>query len=197
VGRPRSFDEEKALEAAAGCFWSRGYEATSVRDLTVSMGIGGPSLYNAYGGKRGLFTAALDHYCNRSMRERIARLEASATGSLRIEAFFKDTVEKSLADNERKGCFLVNTALEVAPHDATVADAISDYFGEIRSFFRRSILEGQANGETSPAIDAELYATHLLSVLMGIRVLARCSPTRPFLEAAVAPALERLRISES
>ncbi|MGA7327173.1 MAG: TetR/AcrR family transcriptional regulator [Rhodomicrobium sp.] len=196
MGRPRSFDEEKALEAAAGCFWSRGYEATSVRDLTGSMGIAGPSLYNAYGGKRGLFTAALNHYCNRSMRERIARLEASASGTHRIEAFFKDAVEKSLVDNERKGCFLVNAALEVAPHDAALAEAISDYFAEIRGFFRRSILQGQANGETSPAVDPELYAAHLLSVLMGIRVLARCCPSRAFLEAAITPALERLRISE-
>jgi TetR/AcrR family transcriptional repressor of nem operon len=193
VGRRRLFDEEKALEAAAECFWSRGFEATSVRDLTGSMGIAGPSLYNAFGGKRGLFTAALNHYCNRSMRERIARLEASTKGAAAIEAFFADVIEKSLLDEERKGCFLVNAALEVAPHDARLAEAISGYVTEIRSFFRRHIETAQARGETSPAIDPELFASHLLSVLMGIRVLARCCSNRTFLEAAPRPALERLR----
>jgi TetR/AcrR family transcriptional repressor of nem operon len=197
VGRRRSFDEEKALEAAAKCFWSRGFEATSVRDLSGSMGIAGPSLYNAFGGKRGLFTAALDHYCSRSMRERIGRLEAGTKGAAAIEAFFADVIEKSLLDAERKGCFLVNAALEVAPHDARLAEAIAGYVAEIRSFFRRHIEEAQASGETSPAIDAGLFASHLLSVLMGIRVLARCSPDRSFLEAAAGPALERLRTSST
>jgi TetR/AcrR family transcriptional repressor of nem operon len=197
VGRRRSFDEEKALEAAAECFWSRGFEATSVRDLTGSMGIAGPSLYNAFGGKRGLFTAALDHYCSRTMRERIARLDAGTKGAAAIEAYFGDVIEKSLRDEERKGCFLINAALEVAPHDARLGEAIYGYLAEIKSFFRRHIEKAQACGETSPAIDPDLFASHLLSVLMGIRVLARCCPDRSFLEAAAAPALERLRISSA
>jgi TetR/AcrR family transcriptional repressor of nem operon len=195
VGRRRSFDEDKALEAAAECFWSRGFEATSVRELSGSMGIAGPSLYNAFGGKRGVFTAALNYYCSRTMRERIARLEASVEGAAAIEAFFGEVIERSLQDEERKGCFLVNAALEVAPHDAELAEAIAGYVAEIRSFLKRHIEKAQARGQASAAIDPELFASHLLSVLMGIRVLARCCPTRSFLEAAAGPALERLRMS--
>ncbi len=195
MGRRRSFDEDKALDAAAECFWSRGFEATSVRDLTGSMGIGGPSLYNAFGGKRGLFAAALDHYCNRSMRERIARLETGAEGAAAIELFFGDVIERSLLDDGRKGCFLVNAALEVAPHDAGLAEAIEGYVAELKSFFRRHVEIAQMKGETAPSIDPSLYATHLLSVLMGIRVLARCCPERSSLEAAAAPAVAGLRNS--
>ena len=62
MARPREFDEATALEAAIECFWHRGYEATSVRDLADKMGISGPSLYNAYGDKRALFAQALEHY---------------------------------------------------------------------------------------------------------------------------------------
>ncbi|MGB8738671.1 MAG: TetR/AcrR family transcriptional regulator [Rhodomicrobium sp.] len=193
MGRPRSFDEEKALDAAAECFWSRGFEATSVRDLTCSMGIAGPSLYNAYGGKRALFAAALDHYCSRSTRERIARLENGACGVAAIEAYFAEVIEKSLED--RKGCFLVNAALEVAPHDPGLGQAIFAYFEEIRDFFKRHIEAAQAKGETSASIDPDLYATHLLSVLMGIRVLARCCPDPSFLAAAAAAPLQVLRQS--
>jgi TetR/AcrR family transcriptional regulator, transcriptional repressor for nem operon len=195
LGRRRSFDEEKALEAAAECFWLHGFESTSVRDLTCRMGIAGPSLYNAYGGKRGLFSAALNHYCNRSLRERIARLEDSACGIGAIEAYFSDVIERSIADGGRKGCFLVNAALEVAPHDAGLAEAIEGYISEIKGFFRRQIKKAQDNGAASPAIDPVQMSLHLLSVLLGIRVLARLWPDRQLLEAAAAPALEQLRNS--
>ena len=56
--RPREFDETAALEAAIECFWRRGYEATSLRDLTASMGLTAPSLYNAFGDKEELFARA-------------------------------------------------------------------------------------------------------------------------------------------
>src|SRR5260370_30308878 len=77
MGRPKAFDEDKVIDSAVDCFWSRGYETTSVRDLAERMGIGAASLYNAYCDKRTLFTKALERYANRSMRERIARLGES------------------------------------------------------------------------------------------------------------------------
>lgn len=73
VARPRTFDGDKVLDAAIACFWSRGLEATSVRDLAEHMGIRGPSLYNAFGDKRALFARALERYATRTMRERITR----------------------------------------------------------------------------------------------------------------------------
>ena len=67
--RPREFDEAAALEAAMECFWRRGYEATSLRDLTASMGLTAPSLYNAFGGKQELFSRALERYLDRTTRD--------------------------------------------------------------------------------------------------------------------------------
>jgi TetR/AcrR family transcriptional repressor of nem operon len=74
MARLKAFNEDRALDAAVDCFWMRGYEATSVRDLAEAMGIGGTSLYNAYGDKRALFQRSLERYAERSM-ERIARLK--------------------------------------------------------------------------------------------------------------------------
>ena len=78
MARPREFDETTALEAAIECFWQRGYEATSVRDLADKMRISAPSLYNAYGDKHALFVQALEHYLDHSTRARIKRLEELA-----------------------------------------------------------------------------------------------------------------------
>src|ERR1700758_923813 len=77
MGRHREFDETAALDAAMDCFWRDGYEGTSVRDLAARMGITGASLYNAFGDKRSLFREVLQHYAERSTRERIARLEST------------------------------------------------------------------------------------------------------------------------
>jgi TetR/AcrR family transcriptional regulator, transcriptional repressor for nem operon len=73
MARPREFDEQAVLDAALARFWSRGYEATSTRDLAESMGITGASLYNAFGDKRGLYQRVLEHYIEISLAERLRR----------------------------------------------------------------------------------------------------------------------------
>ena len=192
MGRPKAFDETKAIDAAVDCFWARGYEATSVRDLAECMGISGASLYNAYGDKRALFLSALARYAARSMRERIARLESGGQPKEAIRSFFAEIVERSLADRGRKGCMLVNSALDVAPHDAEIGKVVGAYLDEIRAFFRRTIEAGRSAGQLPRNLDADAVSAHLLGVLMGIRVLARTIPDRALLESVARPALNLL-----
>jgi TetR/AcrR family transcriptional repressor of nem operon len=192
MARSKAFDEDRALDTAVDCFWLRGYEGTSVRDLTEAMGIGGPSLYNAYGDKRELFERALRRYAERSMRERIARLEASHRPKEAITAFVGEIVDRSLKDPERKGCLLVNAALDVAPHDAEVGRMVSGYLDEIRSFFRRNIDAARKVGQVPRRTDAEAVSGHLLGVVTGIRVLARTGANRKLLESVARPALQLL-----
>jgi AcrR family transcriptional regulator len=116
MARPREFDEAVVLDAAMQCFWSRGFEATSVKDLLGKTGITAVSLYNAFGDKRALFRTALDHYVEAGIGERIRRCENLPPREA-IAAFFDEILKRSLSDRERKGCMLVNAALEVAPHD--------------------------------------------------------------------------------
>jgi TetR/AcrR family transcriptional regulator, transcriptional repressor for nem operon len=192
MGRFKAFDEDRVLDAAVDCFWLRGYEGTSVRDLTEAMGIGGPSLYNAYGDKRELFERALRRYAERSMRERITRLEATHQPKEAINAFVGEIVDRSLKDPERKGCLLVNAALDVAPHDADVGRMVSGYLDEIRGFFRRNIEAARKAGQVPPRTNAEAVSGHLLGVVTGIRVLARTGANRKLLESVARPALELL-----
>ena len=192
MARLREFDEDRALDAAVDCFWSRGYEATTVRDLAREMGIGGASLYNAFGGKRALFARVLERYANRSSRERIARLEAGHRPREAIRAFLAEVIDRSIKDRECKGCLLVNSALDVAPHDAELGRVVTGYLEEIRAFFRRNVEAASEAGETPPGTDAETLSIHLLGVLMGMRVLARTGARRRTLEAVVQPALDLL-----
>lgn len=191
--RPREFNESDALEAAMQCFWRRGYEATSLRDLTASMGLTPPSLYNAFGDKQQLFARTLEQYLETNTRGRLRRLEQSHDGVTALRRFFAEIIEHSINDRERKGCFLVNSALEVAPHDASCRAVIMRQFEDIEGFFKRCILGGQADGTVAPEINAGDTARLLLGVLLGIRVLARTNPRREVLMRVARPALALLK----
>lgn len=191
MARPRQFDESNVLNAAMQRFWSRGYEMTSVRELAEGMGLTSASLYNAFGDKLGLYRRSLQHYLDRSVRDRIARFEALAPREA-IAAFLGEIVERSMGDTEHRGCMLVNAALEVAPHDPEFRLIVAEELKQIEAFFRRCVQRGHYNGDIASTVDAKDAARLLLGVLMGIRVLARARPERALLEGIVRPALAML-----
>ena len=191
MARPREFDEEAVLDAAVQCFWAKGYEATSVRDLIEGTGISAASLYNAYGDKRAIFRTALDRYVETSIGARIRRCEALPPVEA-IRAFFDDILRRSLGDGDRKGCMVVNTALEVAPHDPEFRDGIAAVLKRLEAFFRDAVERGQDDGSISRSQPANALAQHLLGVLMGLRVLARVRPERALLKGVVGTAMAAL-----
>src|SRR5258708_11037190 len=122
------------------------------------MGIAGPSLYNAFGGKRALFRLVLERYAEQGMRARIRRLESSLRPKAAIRAFLAEIVERSLDDRERRGCLLVNSALDVAPHDPEIGAEIADRLGEIEAFYRRLIAAAQGQVTVPAGRDPEATA---------------------------------------
>jgi TetR/AcrR family transcriptional regulator, transcriptional repressor for nem operon len=191
MARPREFDEKTVLDAAVQCFWARGYEATSVRDLIEKTGITGASLYNAFGDKRALYQRALDHYVEDSVLDRIRRCEALAPREA-IGAFFAEIVRRSLDDHQHKGCMLVNAALDVAPNDLGFQRIVAAVLIRVEQFFLGRIKAGQADRTITLSLSAKTLAQHLLGVLMGVRVLARVRPERALLDGVVSGALALL-----
>jgi TetR/AcrR family transcriptional regulator, transcriptional repressor for nem operon len=192
MARPREFDEQAVLNAAMNRFWELGYQATSMRDLTVETGLTSPSLYNAFGDKRALFRQVLERYVQHSSRARIARLESSLLPKDAIKAFFAEIVEHSLSDKDRRGCLLVNSALEIAPHDPEIGAEVAKRLGEVEAFFQRSVVAAQKAGSIPSDRDAKDLARVLLAVLLGIRVVARATPERNLLEGMARPVLAML-----
>ncbi|MBU8539311.1 TetR/AcrR family transcriptional regulator [Falsiroseomonas tokyonensis] len=190
MSRPRSFDEDAVLDAAMRHFWRHGYAGTSVRDLGQVMGMGQASFYNAFGDKRSLFARCLDRYLDGGMRERIARLEATQPPRQAIESLLREIVARSLRD--RLGCLLVNTALEVAPHDRGLGAVVAARLEELEGFFRRRVQAGQAEGSIAAGRDAADLARLLMTLLLGLRVLARGRPDRAVMEGALRQGLSLL-----
>ena len=187
MARPREFDEAAVLDAAIERFWQRGYEATSVRDLADEMNIAGASLYNTFGDKRSLYERALNRYLDQTFRERIRRLEPSLPPREAIVVFLQEIIKRSLTDKQRRGCMLVNSAIESAPHDSKFLEIVATFLDEVESFFFRCVSNGQRNGSITKAHSAEDLSKSLLGILLGIRVLARVRPERKLLEGLVRP----------
>ena len=187
MARPREFDEAAVLDAAIDRFWRHGYEATSVRDLADEMNIAGASLYNAFGDKRSLYERSLNRYLDQTFRERIRRIESSLPPREAIIAFLQEIIKRSVTDKQRRGCLLVNSAIESAPHDPQFLDIVATFLSEVEAFFLRCISKGQNEGTISRAHSAADLSKSLLGILLGIRVLARVRPQRKLLEGLVRP----------
>lgn len=197
MARPREFDEAIVLDAAIQCFWAKGFEATSMRDLIDCMGITGASLYNAFGDKRALYLKALAHYLENSFGERVIRLESTLPARQAIAAFFEEIIDRSMSDIQHRGCMMVNSALEAAPHDAGAQVIVDDFLTRAEGFFRRCVESGQNDGTISRSQPAEDLARLLLGVLLGIRVLARVRPQRALLESITRPVAALLEPRQS
>ncbi len=143
-------------------------------------------------GKIALFVQALEHYLDHSARALIKRLENSLPPKQAVRRFIEEIIERSVRDRERRGCFLINSALEVAPHDRELGALIADRLAEIEAFFYRSIKTAQAQGAVPRNRVAKDLARLLLGVLLGIRGLARSKPERALLEGVARPALALL-----
>ena len=191
MARPREFDEAAALDAAMHCFWAKGYELTSVRQLADRMGITGASLYNAFGDKRSLYRRSLEYYLEQSVHDRISRLSRLPPMEA-IRGFFADIIERSVSDQQRRGCLLVNAALEMAPHDAGFREIVVREMKLIEAFFQHCVEIGQSDGSIIRSRPAADLAKLLLGVLLGLRVLARTRSERGVLEGAASAALSLL-----
>ena len=180
----KQFNVDEALTKAMQAFWARGYEATSIQDLVGCMGINRGSLYATFGDKRGLFIQALRHYDAVHREAWIAALlDRAGTPKQAILDAFEGVIATVLEDGRRDGCLLVNTALELSPHDEEIAAIVGQALREMEDFFRRMIEAGQAAGDIPRHVEPVETAQSLLSLFIGLRVLSRSRPEAALLRA--------------
>lgn len=130
-GRPRTFDIDEALLAAMSMFWTKGYDGTSMKDLTKAMGISGPSLYAAFGDKRELYLKTIDRYADVDGCAPIVAFDAEEDIEKAVKGFLTSVIHFSTADDGGpSGCFLascVSTSVgEVEGVDERMTKAIED-----------------------------------------------------------------------
>lgn len=185
----KSFLPEQALDKAMDLFWKQGYEGTSIEKLVQCMGLGRGSLYDTFGDKHALYLAALKRYLARYQGQVAELQQPSGPLSEMLERFFYDCIEHLLSDPARRGCFLVNATLEMAPHDPQVNTIVQSALQGIEEGFYRLLIQAQVAGELSWTQDPHQLAHFLLGTLVSIRVLARGRQDRRVLQDVVKTAL--------
>src|SRR5918992_909212 len=127
-GRPRGFDRDAALRRAMEVFWQRGYEGTSISDLTAAMGINSPSLYAAFGSKEELFREAIDLYDTTDGSASERALREGPTARAAIEAMLRDNAEIYADPAKPSGCMVVLGTTTWTPDN----EAVREYLAGIR-----------------------------------------------------------------
>ena len=170
VGRPREFDEEQVLAAAMEAFWRKGYEATSLADLTECTCLNKASLYRFFGDKHELFKAALKHYEDREVREVRSVIRDSVSPLENIRA----VVVKITTDfAHEKGCMITNSMVELAPHDAEVRQMIQDFGDKRIQAITGMITQAQAAGEIRSELKPMELAVSLMIALAGSAAMVK------------------------
>jgi AcrR family transcriptional regulator len=172
-GRPRSFEKEAALERAMVLFWERGYEATSMDDLTAAMGISPSSLYATFGGKEQLYRAAIERYVAGpgGYIGRIFAEEPTAQGAVRrlLEAAAHELTRK----DRPAGCMVSLAVTHCSPDAEPVQASLRELRHVSRGLLKTRIERSIEAGELGRDTDADALATFYVTVLQGMSVQAR------------------------
>ncbi len=184
MSRKKQFSVDGAKEKAMLTFWHQGYRGTSLEDLVENMGINRASLYDTFGDKYALFIETLHSYVDVYAKPFFTRFRKTHPPRQAILALFDEICDGTLKGQEQNGCYIINTALEMSPHDEKVARIVNRTFAYVeKSFFRKMIEQGQARGEISLEVTPATTSRTLLSLLIGLRVLSRNRPEKALLNS--------------
>lgn len=173
MARTKEFDEAEILNKALHIFWCRGYNGTSMQDLIDGLGISRSSLYDTYGDKRTLYIAALKKYQDVEAGILIGIIHHSCSVFDTIKLVFKKMIDESVSDQLKKGCFLVNSAIDLASHDKEIAEIIRANQKEVEDAYCKAIKKGQKKGEITDRYTARELARFIMNAATGIRVNAK------------------------
>ncbi|MGG5795873.1 TetR/AcrR family transcriptional regulator [Bacillus nitratireducens] len=193
MARTREFDEDQVLDAAMQLFWEKGYEATSLSDLTSRMGIQRPSIYSTFGDKKGLFEAALRRYTMSRASDIRNRLQSHSSVKESFSIFFADVVNEEYAEDLSKGCFCINTMVELAPHDERFEILTREHQMYLAVIFQETIERGIQSGELEVNTDAKSLSQALIVALIGLTVIMKSRPQRSFVDNVIAATLTLLK----
>jgi TetR/AcrR family transcriptional repressor of nem operon len=188
MGRPKSYERSEVLRKATDLFWRKGYEGTHLGELVMATGINRFSLYKEFGGKEGLFQAALEAYLA-GLAGLSAILEREPLGLANIRAFYETFLEQEFLH----GCFALNTIREkhVVPVDSYAR--IEDFARSSEEVFRRNLAAARDRGELTPDTDVEGLAKFLTAFDMGLLTYGIVSPDKQGKQRIIAVLNRMLR----
>lgn len=181
LGRPRSFDTEEALERAMQVFWEKGYEGTSLSDLTKAMGINRPSLYAAFGDKESLFRKALERYMEGPAASAFQALQ-EPVGRKAIEGLLLGVAAFLTEKDHARGCLGVQAGLSCESLSAPIREVLAGQQKQSEMLIAQRLKKAKQAGELPADADPAAMARYFVTVLQGMAVQSSRGATRPQLK---------------
>ena len=184
AGPGKQFDTDEALDRAVQLFWEQGYEATSMQDLVHAMGINRASMYQTYGNKQALYLASLERYAEKILAHVTALLDKPGTPLANLRDLFVHVIEQSL-EGKMQGCFINNTAVELGPHDARLAEKVRDIWMQFEHLFAARLQQALEQHQLPADTDPHRLAQVLNINLQGLMVKSKANSNKTELIRAV------------
>ncbi|GAB7184962.1 TetR family transcriptional regulator [Kitasatospora sp. Ki12] len=173
MARTKEFDPDAALQTALELFWRRGYEATSMADLVEGLGIARASIYATFGSKHELYLRALERYAEQTDPVLLAELSQPGPVLPAVRAMVRRYAEESAGDRRERGCFVTNTAVELAPHDPSAARRVGASLGHLEAVLTAALVRAEAQGELPAGREPRPLARMLMVLMQGMRVMGK------------------------
>lgn len=193
MARIKEFDEIEVLDKAVELFWKKGYNATSANDLVKGLGLSRSSIYSTFKDKRTLFIKSLDRYRKRNVEAMLNMVRQSDNLLKTIEDIFKMVIEQDIRAKIPKGCLMVNSSIELAPHDVEIAKIVNENEQNIERTFEVAIAKGQQKGQISTTHSAKSLARFIYNNISGLRVAVKSNQGRETLNDVVKLCLSILK----
>jgi AcrR family transcriptional regulator len=191
-GRPRQFDEDKALNGAMRLFWEKGLSATSLDDLALVMEMNRPSIYNAFGNKEDIYRKSLARFCGQlddGLREILGTSAQIRPGLI---AFFDQAINVYCGNTPAMGCLMICTAPSEAISHPEVGQDLRDLFQRLDEGFARRLVQAQQDGELSEHVQPKIAAKLLQATLQTLALRARNGESKRSLRALARYAVDAL-----
>jgi AcrR family transcriptional regulator len=188
LGRPRAFDLDRALERALRLFWEKGYEGTSLSDLTKAIGINRPSLYAAFGNKEALFRKALDRYVEKTVGFVLEAIK-EPTARRVVTRLLLSAADMVTNPHHPPGCLTVRGALASGEEADPIRLELALRRSESEALIRKRLDTAKKQGDLPPDANPADLARYLATVYQGMSVQAAGGATRQQLRRVAKIAL--------
>ncbi len=177
MARTQEFNREETLTKAMQVFWQKGYKATSMKDLINEMGIQPGSIYNAFGDKHTLFIEAVKLYGDVITSNAIKTLKEDGSPVRNLKLFFNEFIERPM-DKQCIGCLVVNSVVELAPHDKEAEKVVKDILKKIESTFFDCLKRAVELGEISSDRNIKALSRYFASSTHGLLITGKANATK-------------------
>jgi AcrR family transcriptional regulator len=193
LGRPAEFDKEAALDVAMRLFWERGYEGTSMADLSQAMGIHPSSIYAAFGDKQELFALAAKRYADVPAQYMVKALEQPTFRDF-ILAAFDNTVEFLGSKEHPSSCFTLTGAISCGTDTEPAKLLMREMRLQNEAAIKARLLRARKAGEFPKDENVDDYTRYFSSLLSGLAIQAANGSTRAELKRTAEVALRHLGV---